>query len=248
MTYCVGLIVDDGLVMVTDSRTNAGVDHISVYRKMQVWEKSGDRVLMLASAGNLAITQATVNRLNEGLTEDRENGNSVETMLTVDSMRGAAQLVGRAVREVHELDADAMKAHGNEFQASFMLGGQIAGGNLRLFLIYAAGNFIEATPETPFFQIGETKYGKPILDRLARHDLSLADSTKMALISMNSTIRSNISVGLPLDLVVVRRDKLAINNHVVIEEGDPYYTDLGRHWSEALTAAFDGLPHVPWQT
>lgn len=247
MTYCIGMIVDDGLVMVSDSRTNAGVDHISIYRKMQVWEKAGDRVLMLASAGNLAITQATLNRLNEGLTADRDNGHEPETMLNVDSMRAAAQLVGRAVREVHDLDAAAMEEQGAEFTVSFMLGGQIAGGSLRLFLIYAAGNFIEATPETPFFQIGETKYGKPILDRLARHDLDLADATKMALISMNSTIRSNISVGLPLDLVIADRDGLTVKHHVVISEGDPYYSDLGRNWSEALSTAFDGLPHMPWR-
>lgn len=246
MTYCAGMIVDDGLVMVADSRTNAGVDHVSIYRKMQVWERKGERVLMLASAGNLAITQATLNRLNEGLHSDRENGDDVETMLTVDGMRGAAQLVGRAVREVHALDAKAMEDHGAEFSVSLMLGGQIAGGALRLFLIYAAGNFIEATPETPFFQIGETKYGKPILDRLARHDLSLADATKMALISMNSTIRSNISVGLPLDLVIVKRDALEVEHHIVINEGDPYYNDLGRQWSEGLSNAFDALPHVPW--
>ena len=246
MTYCVGMIVDNGLVMVSDSRTNAGVDHISVYRKMQVWEKTGDRVLMLASAGNLAITQATLNRLNEGLIADRDNGHEPETMLTVDSMRGAAQLVGRAVREVHELDAEAMEAQGAEFTVSFLLGGQIAGGSLRLFLIYAAGNFIEATPETPFFQIGETKYGKPILDRLARHDLALHDAAKMALISMNSTIRSNISVGLPLDLVIVNRDSMMLNHHVVINEDDPYYNDLGQNWSRALGSAFEGLPRAPW--
>ncbi len=246
MTYCVGMIVDEGLVMVADSRTNAGVDHVSTFRKMTIWERAGERVLTLASSGNLAIAQATLNRLNEGLHADRDNGDEVETLLTVKSMRDAAQLVGRAIREVHALDAESMKEQGSDFQASFLLGGQISGGSMRLFLIYAAGNFIETTPETPFFQIGETKYGKPILDRLARHQLSLTEAVKIGLISMDSTIRSNISVGLPLDVLVAERDALSVRRHVIIDEHDPYYNALRENWSNGLGAAFHGLPAVPW--
>ena len=243
MTYCVGLVLDEGLVMLSDSRTNAGVDHISTFRKMTVWEQPGERVITLVSAGNLAITQSVLEMVSEGLAL-APDGEPV-TMMTVDSMRNAARLVGRALREVEHQDGEALRQQGMEFTASFLLGGQVKGGALRLFNIYAAGNFIEATDQTSYFQIGETKYGKPILDRVVDHNLSLQDGTKLALISMASTVRSNISVGLPLDLLAVRRDTYAVDTFRTFDENDSYFRDLQNRWGRALRAAFQRIPPPP---
>ncbi len=207
MTYCVGILVSEGLVFLGDSRTNAGVDQISTFRKVTVFEKPGDRVMVLMSAGNLAISQALISILQERIANSDTLGSHV--MNTVN-MFETVKLLGDALRDVYHRDAAALKEHGLEFNANFIFGGQIKGEQPRLFNVYAAGNFIEATADTPYFQIGESKYGKPILDRVVTRSLSLQRSVKCALVSMDSTIRSNLSVGLPLDLVCVRRDTLKV--------------------------------------
>ncbi len=240
MTYCVGMLLEEGLVMVADSRTNAGVDHISTFAKMSRWEVPGERVLVMMTAGNLAVTQAVVNMVSEGVGEEEE------TLLTVPGMFAAARLVGRSLRGVWREDGEAMEAQGADFNAAIILGGQVQGRPLRLFQIYAAGNFIEATADTPYFQIGEAKYGKPILDRGLTATSSLTEGVKLALVSMDSTLRSNISVGLPIDLVVYERDALAITQNRRIEEGDPYFTRISERWSRALRTAFSRLPDPEW--
>jgi putative proteasome-type protease len=198
MTYCVGMLLDAGLVCLSDSRTNAGVDHINTFRKMNLFERAGERVLVLMSAGNLAVTQTLVSLLRERLTAEGPN------LYSVPNLFEAARHVGDCLRDVHKRDAEALNEFGIEFNASFILGGQILGEEPRLFHIYSAGNFIEATRDTPYFQIGEAKYGKPIIDRVICPETTLDEAAKCALISMDSTIRSNLSVGLPLDLLVLR--------------------------------------------
>ncbi|MEN3974502.1 peptidase [Emcibacter sp. SYSU 3D8] len=244
MTYCVGMLLSSGMVMVSDSRTNAGMDHISTFRKMHVWETPGERVIVLMTAGNLSVSQTVVNLLKEGIADS--DGTS-ETLLTVPSMFRAAQLVGAAVRQVHALYGEALEAESRTFNVSFILGGQIAGRGLRLFQIYSAGNFIEATVETPFFQVGETKYGKPILDRVLQYDTPLTGGMKIGLISMDSTLRSNTSVGLPLNLVVYERDKMALTINRTIREDDPYFNTIRHMWSDALHNAYVDLPEPDWR-
>jgi putative proteasome-type protease len=241
MTYCVGMLLDAGLVFLGDSRTNAGVDQISTFRKITVLDRPGDRVLALLSAGNLAISQATVSILREHIEMKGE-----ASIMEAPNMFEAALLVGEAVREVHRRDAEALKEQSVEFNVSLVFGGQIGKEQPRLFCIYAAGNFIEATADTPYFQIGESKYGKPIIDRVVSRSTSLAQAAKCALISMDSTIRSNLSVGLPLDLLVVQRDALRVHSHVNINENDAYFKMIRTRWSESLRHAFHELPDPEW--
>jgi putative proteasome-type protease len=225
--------VDSGLVFLSDSRTNAGVDHINTFRKMTVFERPGDRVMVLLSSGNLAITQAVINELKpfdaSGLAE-------------VGTMVDAARVIGDALRKVHSRDAEAFKDFGLDFSASFIFGGQIGNELPQLFQIYAAGNFIETTRDTPYFQVGESKYGKPIIDRIVRSSTSLKDAAKCALISMDSTIRSNLSVSMPLDLLVYEANSLKVKSHVNIESQDPYYQQLRSRWGERLRQAFNEMP------
>ncbi len=242
MTYCVGLYLREGLVMLSDTRTNAGVDNISTFGKMQVEEVPGERVLVMLSAGNLAITQTVWNHLQEGVWV----GGEKLTLRTVPSMFRAAQLVGQAVREVFAADGPALSAQGVGFDISLMLGGQIAGGPSRLFLIYAAGNFIEATIDTPFLQIGEHKYGKPILDRALEYGTSIADGVKLVLVSMDSTLRSNLTVGLPIDLLIYRTDSLEVGLRRRLNEEDPYFRMVRERWSAALREAYLRLPPPDW--
>ncbi len=204
MTYCVGLLVREGLVMISDTRTNAGIDNIASFRKLHVFEEPGERVLTLASSGNLSVTQAVLSLLTEGFTHP----DTGETLLLskCETMFQAAQLVGRAVREVYKRRRAEPGAAGRRFEVSFLLGGQMKERRLRLYMIYAAGNFIEATSDTPFLQIGENKYGKPILDRAVTFNTDLYDALKIGLISMDSTMRSNLAVGLPIDFMILRRD------------------------------------------
>ena len=239
MTYCVGMLLKAGLVMMSGTRTNAGVDNISTYRKMTIWEKPGERVMVLLSAGNLAATQSVVTLLDEGI----EVSGELVTMSNVRSMTEAARLVGRAVREVKRADGPSLEAAGSVFEASLMLGGQIKGRELRLFLVYSVGNFIEAAHETPFFQIGELKYGKPILDRVMTFETDLTQATKCALISMDSTMRSNISVGAPIDVLTCERDALAVRSHQLIAETDPYFGKIRELWSQGLRDIFTELPN-----
>jgi len=240
MTYCVGMLLDAGLVCLSDSRTNAGVDHINTFRKMNLFERPGERVLVLMSAGNLALTQTLVSLLRERLATDGPN------LYTVSNMFEAARHVGDCLRDVHARDGEALKEFGIEFNASLILGGQILGEEPRLFQIYAAGNFIEATRDTPYFQIGEAKYGKPIIDRVIRPETTLDEAAKCALISMDSTIRSNLSVGLPLDLLVLRTGALKVCSHTRIDAENAYFEMIRTRWGESLREAFHALPSPDW--
>jgi putative proteasome-type protease len=242
MTYCVGLFLRDGLVLLSDTRTNAGVDHISTFSKMQVEEVPGERVLALLSSGNLAISQAVWNRLAEGVWLDGER----HTLRDVPTMFRAAQLVGAAVRAVFEADGPSLRAQGIGFDVALLLGGQIAGQGQRLFMVYAAGNFIEATADTPFLQVGEHKYGKPILDRVVTAETSLVDGVKLALISMDSTLRSNLTVGMPLDLLVVRQGTQRVALRKRITEEEPYFRQVREGWSASLRDAYRAMPLPDW--
>jgi putative proteasome-type protease len=235
MTYCVGLKLDRGLVFAADTRTNAGLDNISTFKKLHVWEKKDDRVLVLLSAGNLAITQAVVSLLTEHISSAGENR---PTLMTLETMFQAARLVGSAVREVREIDGEALEASADSFFVTFILGGQIKGEEPRLFQIYAAGNFIEVSEDTPFLQIGEHKYGKPILDRVTRSDMRLGEAAKMALLSFDSTLRSNLSVGMPIDLLLYNTDSFTAERQKRIEQDDPYFQKISAGWSESLRNAF----------
>jgi putative proteasome-type protease len=242
MTYCLGLLLEDGLVMIADTRTNAGVDNISTFRKMHIWERPGDRVMVLLTAGNLAITQSVVALLSEAV----DAGDGRESLATAPSMFRCAELVGEAVRAVWNRDGPAMEQHAGGFNASFLLGGQITGRRCRLFEIYQAGNFIEATADTPYLQIGEHKYGKPILDRAARFETPLIDGLKLGLVSMDSTLRSNLSVGLPIDIALYRRDALKLALRKRVGEDDPYFSGLRQRWSDALRQAYQAIPNPDW--
>jgi len=244
MTYCVALALSEGLVMLSDTRTNAGVDHISTFGKMHQFEVPGERSICLMTAGNLAITQSVATLLREGL----DGAGGTDTLYTVPTMFKAAQLVGAAVRQVYHTDGAALREQGVGFDVSFLLGGQIATRNLRLFEIYAAGNFIEATTDTPFLQIGEHKYGKPILDRAVTFDTPLYGGVKLALISMDSTLRSNLTVGLPIDLMVLRRGAIHAELRRRIGEDDPYFRMIRESWSEALREAYRVIPLPDWRT
>ena len=238
MTYCVGMLLDAGVVMLSDSRTNAGVDNISSFRKVTVFERPGDRVLVIMSAGNLAASQAVISILRDAI----KAGADEPSLLNAPNMFEAARRMGEAIREVHRRDAAALEDFKLEFNISFVLGGQIAGEAPRLFNVYAAGNFVEATPETPYFQVGELKYGKPIIDRVITRHSSIEQAVKCGLVSMDSTIRSNLSVGLPLDLIVVRSGELRIGRHMVIDADNEYFRSIRSRWSEALKHAFAALP------
>jgi putative proteasome-type protease len=242
MTYCVALNVRDGVVMLADTRTNAGADNVRTFRKLHLIETPGERVLAIATAGNLAVSQAVLNLLAEGVETER----GVETLHTVPTVFRAAHLIGEAVRRVFQVDGEALQAQNVSFDVSFLLGGQIAGGPMRLFQIYSAGNFIEAGADTPFLQIGEHKYGKPILDRALSYDTPLEDGVKLVLISMDSTLRSNLTVGLPIDLLVLRAGSLKVERQRRIGEDDPYFRMIRERWSSALREAYQGIPRPSW--
>ncbi|MDR3399140.1 MAG: proteasome-type protease [Pandoraea sp.] len=240
MTYCVAMKLDAGLVFLSDTRTNAGVDHVSTFRKMLVFERPGERVLVLLSAGNLALTQA----VRQQLVEARET--DTDTLWTAKTMSDVARVVGRAIRDVYARDAKALEAFGVDFNCSFLLGGQVAGAPSRLFQLYSAGNFIEASSVNPYFQIGESKYGKPIIDRLVTPATSLDDGAKCALISMDSTLRSNVSVGLPLDLLVYEEDSLRVTRFASLDDENVYYKMIHDTWGSRLRQVFDELPEPQW--
>ena len=246
MTYCCGILVRDGLVMIADTRTNAGLDNVSTFRKLHIFQVPGERILCLASAGNLAVSQSAVSLLNEGL-ENPQTG-ELETLEKCPTLFRAAQLVGRVIRYVRAIDAKGLEEASLSFDVSFLFGGQIRGGPMRLFMIYSAGNFIECGQDAPFLQIGEHKYGKPILDRAVTFKTDLYDALKIGLISMDSTMRSNLGVGLPIDIAVIRRDALVPEVVHRIEAGEPYFHDLRERWSAALRAAHANIPRPPYKT
>ncbi len=241
MTYCVAMRLDAGLVFLSDSRTNAGVDQISTFRKMTVFEHPGERVLVLMSAGNLAITQAVRQTVTERI------GPHDASVWNAKTMVEAVRVVGDAVREVYARDAAALKQSGIDFNCTFIFGGQIRGERTRLFLVYAAGNFVEATPENVYFQIGEAKYGKPIIDRAIGPSASLNEAAKCALISMDSTLRSNISVGLPLDLLVYEADSLRVTKFVQIDHNNQYMQMIRSTWGARLKQVFQEIPDPTWR-
>ena len=244
MTYCVGILVEQGLVMIADTRTSAGVDNISNYRKLLTIVRTGERVLALASAGNLSVSQSVVSLLCEGV-ENPDTG-QVERLEEAPTMFRAAQLIGRAIRHVRATDGPGLEDANLPFEVSFLFGGQIQGGPLHLYLIYAAGNFIKCSQDAPFLQIGEHKYGKPILDRAIGYQTDLYDALKIGLISMDSTMRSNLAVGLPIDIAVIRRDALDAEVVHRIEASEPYFHDLRERWSAALRAAHKAIPRPPY--
>lgn len=245
MTYCVGIKLNAGLVFLSDSRTNAGLDQISTFRKMIVYEKPGDRFMVLLSAGNLGISQSVREILQvEQLKQD--DGREPITIWNARSMFDAARVLGSAVRRVYDRDAVSLKQAGVDFNVSLIFGGQIAGEGMRLFQVYSAGNFIEATPETPYFQVGESKYGKPVLDRVITPDTPLDEAAKCALVSMDSTMKSNLSVGLPLDLVVYEANRFASDKVICIDSDNPYYRMLHTGWGQRLREVFDSLADPVW--
>lgn len=237
MTYCVAVRSEAGLVFLSDSRTNAGVDQIGTFRKMHVYEVPGERVMVLLAAGNLAVSQSVASGLRVQM-----QGQGEKSLASAPNMFSAAKVVGDAVRKVDQRDAESLKAANVDFNVSFIFGGQVRGEEPRLFNIYSAGNFIEATPETPFFQIGESKYGKPILDRVIGGGLTLDEVAKCCLISMDSTMKSNLSVGLPLDLLCYERDSFRVTRHKLIDGKDPYFASIRDRWAEQLRKVFNELP------
>ncbi len=241
MTYCVALLLDEGLVLASDTRTNAGVDQVAIFPKMHHFEVRGERMITLLTAGNLAITQSVVNRLREAVKQDE--GDHINN---VSSLFDVASLVGDEVRFAFERDAEHLKNHNADFHASIIVAGQIKGERPRLFNVYNAGNFIEPSTETPYFQIGETKYGKPIIDRVIKHDTDMMDAVKCVLISFDSTIRSNISVAAPIDLMIYRKDTFHGDCHQRITENDAYYAVVRKGWSEGLKEVFHQLPNPDW--
>lgn len=245
MTYCVGLRTDQGLVFMSDTRTNSGVDNISVYRKMSTWARDGERVITILSAGNLATTQSVVSLLDERSKAPEDRNPSI---LEAPTMFQVARLAGQTLREVIELQAQTGDTADSAFNGTLVLGGQIKGMTPRLFLIYPEGNFIEATVDTPFFQIGETKYGRPILLRGFEPEMSVADALKLLMVSFDSTIKTNLSVGLPLDLHVYTRDSLERGIERRFPRNDPYYTSISQTWGSALKNALHSLPDLDFAT
>jgi len=245
MTYCVAIRLDAGLVFLSDSRTNAGLDHIASFRKMMIYERPGDRFMVLLSGGNLSVSQSVreilqVERIDSGA------GREPMTVWNCSSLFDAARILGSAVRRVYAQDGASLKQAGIDFNASFILGGQIGNEAMRLFLVYSPGNFIEATRETPYFQIGESKYGKPILDRVITPTTPLDEAAKCALVSMDSTLKSNLSVGLPLDLLVYRAGDLQSNDFVCIDERNPYFQMIRSTWGQRLREVFEGIDDPRW--
>lgn len=245
MTYCIGIRLNAGLVFLSDSRTNAGIDQISTFRKMIVYEKPDDRFMVLLSAGNLSISQS-VREILQLEKIDRGPDQAPLTIWSAESMFDAARVLGAAVRRVYEQDGPSLKSAGVDFNASMIFGGQIKGEAMRLFLVYSAGNFIEATRETCYMQAGESKYGKPILDRVLRPTTALDEAAKCALVSMDSTLQSNLSVGLPLDLVVYREGEFRSDQIVCIDDQNPYFQMIHSTWGQRLREVFEGIADPAW--
>ncbi|HQQ75516.1 MAG TPA: proteasome-type protease [Pseudomonadales bacterium] len=238
MTYCVAMLLEEGLLFASDSRTNAGVDHIATFRKMHLFQDGNDRRIAIVSAGNLATTQSVISQLQKQVRQDDEN------ILSLHSLYDVATLVGKTVREVIKRDSGQEAQNGVDYSCSLIVGGQIRGEAPRLFNVYTQGNFIEATVDTPYFQIGESKYGKPIIDRVINSQTSLAQAVKCALISFDSTIRSNISVGPPIDVLLHRTNDFSAHEPYRFEENHPYLQQLRSAWSSGLNQLFGNLPDI----
>ena len=242
MTYCVAMSLDAGMIFASDSRTNAGVDQIARFSKMKVFAKDGDRVIVTLSSGNLAVTQSALNNLDH---RTRSGANEL-SIWNAESMFDVARLIGDSLREIKARDGPYLAQNNIDASGNFLIGGQIRGEPHRLFNVYGEGNFIEASPDTCYFQIGESKYGKPVIDRVIKRDSSLLDATKCTVVSFDSTMRSNISVGLPIDLLVYEADSLTIKIQKRIEETDAYFQMMHREWGEGLRRVFAQLPDPDW--
>lgn len=242
MTYCVGLLLDEGLVLLSDTRTNAGMDNISSYRKMFVFEEPGERVIAIMTAGSLSVTQTVMAKLEEAIHAD---GASPETsIMQAESMLQVAEIIGDLISDVSEGITQKLNRMNQSASASMIVAGQRKGGRPRLFLIYQEGNFIEATEDTPYIQIGEHKYGKPLLDRVITPQTSMEDGRKAVLLSMDSTLRSNLSVGMPLDMVLIRTDSCKVHEQTRIEADDKKFRAMSDAWSEALRQSFKSMPQI----
>jgi len=242
MTYCVGVLLEDGIVLASDSRTHAGVDNFATFCKMTVFERAGDRVIVLLSSGNLAGTQAVISVLKQR--GDASDG--TPNLWNVSTMFDVAMLVADATRDIEKRDGKHLESSSLRFDASFIIGGQLAGEPMRLFRTFAEGNFIEAGADTNFFQTGEAKYGKPIIDRVITRQTGLNDASKCVLVSFDSTMRSNLAVAMPIDLVCYRRDSLKIEQRRRFAPGDAYFTALSAEWSQGVRKVFRELPELPW--
>ena len=242
MTYCIGVMLDKGMIFASDSRTNAGVDDFAKFCKMTVFERRGNRVIVLLSSGNLAGTQAVIGVLTQRCADE----GAATNILDAATMFDVARLVADAMRDIEKRDGEYLQENKIKFNASFIVGGQIDGEPMRLFRIYAEGNFIEAGTDTSFFQTGETKYGKPILDRVLSPHTAIADATKCVLVSFDSTMRSNLSVGMPIDLTCYERDSLEVHQRRRFDEGDAYFTALSSEWGDGTRQVFRQLPELPW--
>lgn len=243
MTYCVGIEVDEGLVFAADTRTNASLDDVRVHRKLHVFEYPGDRVFVVMSAGNLATTQLAVSRLRR----DAEDPSAARSLRTFRHLFEVAEYVGEVLVASQVQASEGNQYSGNSTQATLILGGQIAGERPGLYMVYPLGNCIAASPETPYLQIGESKYGKPILDRIVRPGTALEDAARCALVSLDSTIRSNLSVGLPVDLALIRAGDLKVSQQMRLEGDTPLYADIHDNWSRKLENAVRTLPRFPWE-
>ena len=242
MTYCVAMSLDAGMIFASDSRTNAGVDQIARFSKMKVFAEEGQRVIVTLCSGNLSITQNALSILEQRA----RGGDSQEHLWNVQSMFDVARLVGDSLREVQTRDGPYLMQNNIDASANFLVGGQVRGEQPRLFNVYGEGNFIEAGLDTPFVQTGETKYGKPIIDRVITPSTSLAEAAKCVLVSFDSTMRSNLSVGMPIDVLCYEREGLAVTMRRRFAEGDPYFASLSREWSEGTRAVFRQLPALQW--
>ena len=242
MTYCIGVMLDQGIVFASDSRTNAGMDNIAKFCKMTLFERRGDRVIVLLSSGNLAGTQAVIGVLNQRCVV----GDAISNLWSARTMFDVAMLVADAMRDIERRDGQYLQGNEVGFNASFIVGGQISGEAVRLFRIYAEGNFIEAEEATPYFQTGETKYGKPIIDRVITRHTPLSDAAKCVLVSFDLTMRSNLSVGMPIDLICYERDSLEVRMRRRFDAGDTYFTALSHDWSEGTRNVFRQLPELGW--
>jgi putative proteasome-type protease len=242
MTYCIGAMLDQGIIFASDSRTNAGMDNIARFCKMTVFERPGDRVIVLLSSGNLAGTQAVIGVLNQRCAA----GDAGPNLWNARTMFDVAMRVADAMRDVDKRDGEYLEKTDVGFNASFIVGGQVRGEPQRLFRIYAEGNFIEAGEDTFYFQTGETKYGKPIIDRVITRHTDLADAARCVLVSFDSTMRSNLSVGMPIDLLCYERDSLEVRKRRRFVDGDAYFTTLSHQWGEGTRQVFRQLPELRW--
>lgn len=242
MTYCVGVLLEEGMIFASDSRTNAGLDNIAKFSKMTVFDRPGDRVIVMLSSGNLAGTQAVIGLLNQRCA----NGDATASLWKAQTMYDVARVISDAMREIDRRDSEYLVDNPAGFNASFIVGGQIGNEPLRLFRIYAEGNFIEAGTDTTYFQTGEAKYGKPVLDRVIRRDTPLAEASKCVLVSFDSTMRSNLSVGMPIDIIGYVRGELKLRMRRRLDEGDAYFQTIGREWGEGTRRVFRDLPELVW--